>query len=103
MLWQDLYDAGAELVLNGNDHSYQRFAPQTADGTVDPDRGIREFIVGTGGKSFTTPQGTTAEVRHAGTFGVLRLTLYAERYEWQFVKETADSSTFTDSGSESCH
>jgi acid phosphatase type 7 len=102
-LWQALYDGGAELVLSGNDHNYQRFAPRTADGTSDTAKGIRQFIVGTGGKSLTTPAGTSAEVRHTGTFGVLRLTLYAERYEWQFVKETADPTTFTDSGSESCH
>lgn len=103
VLWQDLYDAGSELVLNGNDHSYQRFAPATADGTADPDNGLREFIVGTGGKSFTTPQGTTAEVRHPGSFGVLKLTLYAQKYDWQFVKEAGDTTAFTDSGSADCH
>jgi acid phosphatase type 7 len=101
--WQDLYDAGAELVLSGNDHNYQRFAPMKADGTADPAKGIRQFIVGTGGKSFTTPTGSKAEVRHPGSFGVLRLTLYANRYEWQFVPEGADTTGFTDSGSGTCH
>jgi hypothetical protein len=102
-LWQDLHDAGAELVLSGNDHSYQRFGPKQADGTDDPASGVRQFIVGTGGKSFTTPQGTGAEVRHPGSFGVLRLTLYAERYDWEFVKAAGDTTSFTDSGSADCH
>jgi hypothetical protein len=100
-LWDDLYAFGAELMLNGNDHSYQRFAPKKPDGTNDPSRGIRAFIVGTGGKSFTTPQGTTAELRHPGSFGVLRLKLYAQGYTWQFVPEAGDS--FTDSGTGDCH
>ena len=50
-IWQALYDAGAEVVLSGHDHHYERFAPQAPDGSSDPQRGIREFVVGTGGRS----------------------------------------------------
>ncbi len=76
-LWQALYDADAEIVINGHDHDYERFAPQDPDGKLDPSRGIREFVVGTGGKSshreFGAPK-PNSEVRSADTFGVLKLT-----------------------------
>jgi hypothetical protein len=102
-LWQALYDANAELVLGGHDHDYERFAPQTPDGTADANRGIREFVVGTGGKSqrpFGAPQ-PNSEVRNADAFGVLKLTLRANGYDWQFIPEAGKS--FTDSGSGVCH
>jgi acid phosphatase type 7 len=102
--WQALYAAGADLVINGHDHDYERFAPQDPDGHADATRGIREFVVGTGGKSthrsFGTPQ-PNSEARNAHTFGVLKLTLHATSYEWQFVPEAG--KTFTDSGSGACH
>ena len=100
--WQDLYAAGADLVLDGHDHLYERFALQSPAGKADLS-GIREFIVGTGGAS---PQsfGTTAansQVRNAGTFGVLQLTLHAHSYDWQF--SPIAGSTFTDSGTQATH
>jgi acid phosphatase type 7 len=103
-LWQALYDANAEIVINGHDHDYERFAPQDPDGRLDPTRGIREFVVGTGGKNshreFGAPQ-PNSEVRNADTFGVLKLTLHARGYDWQFVPVAGES--FTDSGTGSCH
>jgi hypothetical protein len=101
--WDALYAADADIVLNGHDHIYERFAPQRPDGTADPARGIREFVVGTGGSNHTSLSTTFAnsEVRNASTYGVLRLTLHAQGYDWQFVPEAG--KTFTDSGSSACH
>jgi hypothetical protein len=102
-LYQALYDANADLILNGHAHDYERFAPQTATGTADNTRGIREFVVGTGGKShygFGTVK-ANSQVRNGTTFGVLKLTLHANSYDWQFVPEAGQS--FTDSGTTACH
>ena len=91
------------MVLNGHDHDYERFAPQTPSGAADSARGIREFVVGTGGKELR-PFGTNrlhSEVRNSDTFGVLKLTLHPTGYEWQFAPEAG--KTFTDSGSGECH
>jgi calcineurin-like phosphoesterase family protein len=102
-LWDALYAAGADVVINGHEHSYERLAPQTPAGVADPARGLREFIVGTGGEglsSFGTPL-PTSEVRNGATFGVLMLTLEAREYSWEFVPVAG--ATFTDSGSGSCH
>jgi len=102
-LLHDLYDAGAELLLTGHQHNYERFAPQTPQGVLDPARGIREFVVGTGGEDLR-PFGTPApnsEVRNDETFGVLELTLRPASYSWQFIPEAG--GTFTDSGSADCH
>ncbi|HYM64489.1 MAG TPA: DNRLRE domain-containing protein [Gaiellaceae bacterium] len=103
-LWQALYDANADVVLSGHDHNYERFAPQTATGTSDPERGIREFVVGTGGRGlrpFRTPI-ANSEIRNATTFGILKLTLHASGYDWQFVPEAG--KTFTDTGiAAACH
>ena len=74
-IWQALYEAGAEIVINGHDHDYERFAPQDPNGKADPARGIREFVVGTGGRGlrpFTRPL-PNSEVRSADAFGVLIL------------------------------
>lgn len=102
-LWRALYDANTELVIGGHDHDYERFAPQTPDGQPDPKRGIREFVVGTGGKSHRPfgPPHANSEIRNADSFGVLKLTLRAKDYDWQFIPEAG--KTFTDSGSETCH
>ena len=102
-LWQALYDAGADVLIVGHDHTYERFAPQTATGVLDMGRGLREFVVGTGGAGLYA-WGTIAansEVRDNSTKGVLKLTLRSDRYEWQFVPVAG--SSFTDSGSASCH
>jgi hypothetical protein len=101
--WNDLYAANADVVLNGHSHVYERFAPQTPAGTADNARGIREFIVGTGGRSFHSFSTTekTSQVRNNTTFGVLKLTLRPTGYDWQFVPEAG--KTFTDSGSTACH
>jgi Calcineurin-like phosphoesterase len=100
--WRDLYAAGAEVVLNGHDHNYERFAAQNPDAQGDPN-GIREFVVGTGGaglNGFNTPI-ANSEVRNSTTYGVIKLTLHPGRFDWQFVPVAG--STFTDSGSASCH
>ena len=102
-LWQILYDHDADLILNGHDHIYERFAPQAPDGTADSVRGIREFIVGSGGANHTSLETIAAnsEVRNTDTFGVLKLTLHTTSYNWKFVPEAG--KTFTDSGSQACH
>ena len=102
-LWQALYAANADVIIGGHDHDYERFAPQGPDGTADPKRGIREFVVGTGGKNHR-PFGATkpnSELRDASAFGVLKLTLKPDSYDWRFIPEAGKS--FTDSGSGSCH
>jgi hypothetical protein len=102
-LWNDLYNAGADLIVNGHDHDYERFAPQDPTGAKDTARGIREFVVGTGGASlraFTTIR-ANSEVRNAATFGVLKLTLHSNGYDWGFVPIAGQ--TFTDHGSGTCH
>jgi hypothetical protein len=101
--WEALYAAGADVVVNGHSHNYERFAPQTSNGIADPDLGIRQFIVGTGGGAFHD-FGTiqpNSEVRNSGTFGVLKLTLHASSYDWEF--KPVAGKTFTDSGSGQCH
>jgi len=101
--WAALYAAGADVVVNGHSHNYERFAPQTANGVADPEQGIRQFIVGTGGgaiHAFGTIQ-PNSEVRNSGTFGVLKLTLHPSSYDWKF--EHVAGKTFTDSGSGQCH
>ena len=102
-LWNALYAAGAEVVLNGHDHTYERFAPQRPDGSLDPAHGIREFVIGSGGKghyNFNTIK-PNSEARNQNTDGVLRLTLRAGGYDWRFVP--AAGGTYTDSGTGSCH
>lgn len=102
-LWQALYDYGADVVMSGHDHIYERFAPQTPAGALDMAKGIRQFVVGTGGASRDQIGLITAnsEVRSSGAWGVLKLTLLPDRYEWRFVPVQGES--FTDAGSASCH
>jgi hypothetical protein len=102
-IFRALYDAGAEVVLTGHNHQYERFAPQTPSGRADPARGVREFVVGTGGAShyrFGAIQ-PNSQARDATTYGVLRLTLRPTGYDWRFLP--AAGGHFTDAGSASCH
>jgi len=101
-LWQTFSEAGAELVLNGHEHDYERFMPMNAEGLADRN-GLREFVVGTGGGTPYTfgPPLPTSELRETPIYGVLKLTLRADSYDWQFVP--VEGSTFTDSGSTQCH
>jgi hypothetical protein len=101
-LWQALYDYGADVVLAGHEHNYERFAPQDPQGAADPVRGIRQFVVGTGGRSLhpiTNPI-ANSEVHNAGTYGVLKLVLHSGSYSWEFVPE--EGEVFTDSGTAPC-
>lgn len=99
---QDLYNAHADIILTGHDHIYERFALQNGSGAADPARGIRAFIVGTGGANHTTLAtiAKNSEVRNDTTFGVLKLTLHPTSYDWKFIPEPGKS--FSDSGSEAC-
>jgi PKD repeat protein len=101
--WDALYARGVELVLNGDQHQYERFAPQTPDGVADPVYGIREIIVGTGGEGTVNPTSIRAnsEVVIGNTFGVLKLTLDVGSYSWQFIPVAGQSGT--DAGSGTCH
>jgi hypothetical protein len=101
-LWRALDDAGAEIVLSGHDHNYQRWKPLNGAGDLDPN-GIRQFVVGTGGRShyaLGTPP-ANVEKSNGDTFGVLQLTLQATGYDWQFIPVAGES--FTDTGSGTCH
>jgi hypothetical protein len=101
--WRALYAAGAEIVINGHDHDYERFAPQTPDGQLDPVTGIREFVVGTGGRSLRVFNHIVpnSEVRDASTYGVLKLDLVPGAYRWHFIG--VGGRSFSDSGSGVCH
>jgi hypothetical protein len=101
-LWDLLYKAGAELVVAGHEHNYERFAEMDGSGAKVAE-GLREIVVGTGGAGlydFGAPL-TASEVRDSSTFGVLKLTLHETGYDWEFVP--VPNSTFTDSGSSNCH
>ncbi|HET9841039.1 MAG TPA: chitobiase/beta-hexosaminidase C-terminal domain-containing protein [Nocardioides sp.] len=101
-IWQDLYDGGVDVVLNGDSHWYERFAQVNAAGQPDAAQGVREFIVGTGGQGLDTParQLAISEKVDSSTHGVLRMTLHNGSYDWAFVP---DEGTFTDSGNTTCH
>jgi hypothetical protein len=101
--WQALYEYGTELVVVGHEHHYERFAPLNPAGEIDPAAGIRQIIAGTGGR-YLRPTGvprTGSEVRNSETFGVLKLTLRHDSYDWEFIPVAGQ--TFTDSGSGVCH
>ena len=101
-LWQALYDYGADVVIVGHEHNYERFAPQDPSGNADPAYGIRQFVVGTGGRSFYGFGAPIAnsEVQNNDTYGVLQLTLHPTSYTWKFVPEAG--KTFNDSGTAPC-
>jgi 3',5'-cyclic AMP phosphodiesterase CpdA len=99
--WRLLHQHGAELVLSGHNHMYERFAPQDADGRADP-RGLRQFVVGTGGYSLygRVRNQANSEVLDSDTWGVLKLTLKSSSYTWEFVPVAGKS--FRDAGSGTC-
>lgn len=102
-LFQALYDFNADVVVTGHNHQYERFAPQNPTGGLDNTRGIRSFVAGMGGAShysFGTIQ-ANSEARNSDTYGVLKFTLHANSYDWQFVPEAG--KTYSDSGTNSCH
>lgn len=102
--YQALYDAGADVVIGGHDHGYQRFAPADPTGAADPTNGIREFVAATGGAELYAWTGTSPilEVRDNTAFGVLRLDLHPGSYSWQFLPVLGPTG-FTDSGTTACH
>lgn len=101
--WRILYANDVDVIINGHDHLYERFAPQNPDGQTDRARGIRQFTIGTGG-ALLYPEinlQPNSEVRITNTWGVLKMTLGGGYYEWQFVP--VQGSTGTDSGRADCH
>ena len=101
-LVQALYDNGVDVLLTGHDHGYERFAPMDGAANRDGERGVRQFVVGTGGKSkepdlFAQPN---TEIRENSSFGVLKLTLRPGAYLWEYVR---DGGSFTDTGANACH
>ncbi|MDX6274738.1 MAG: hypothetical protein QOJ92_1948 [Frankiales bacterium] len=102
--WQDLYDADADVVLGGHIHNYERFAPVAPDGSTDAARGLREFVVGTGGKSlvgFNPTTWTSSEFRDSQHYGALRMVLHPTGYDWAF--SPVGGGAAIDAGSQSCH
>ena len=101
--WRDLYEAHADVILAGHEHSYERFAAQDPEGKLDTANGIREIVAGTGGRSHT-PLGIprpNSEVRNDNTYGVLKMTLAAHSYKWEFIP--VPGKAFRDSGEGTCH
>ena len=103
--WHVLYDKGADVVLSAHARNYQRFAPQTPTGVADPVRGIREFVVGTGGDNTLDPVAAIAntEAMQSSTWGVLYLTLRPTGYDWFFDHVPYGAPSFVDYGSGACH
>jgi hypothetical protein len=101
-LWRELYAAGADVVISGHEHFYERFAPQNPDGVADPRFGLRQFIVGTGGAPMTQPVRRMPNSEAVLlTFGLLRLTLDVQSYRWDFL--SVDGGAIRDSGTGNCH
>jgi len=101
-VWRLLYEFGADVVITGHDHIYERFAPQDPKGKLDPQKGIREFVVGTGGGGLYEFKRTlpNSEVRSNRSYGVLKMTLRASDYSWEFVPSAGEP--FRDSGTAAC-
>ncbi len=104
-LWEELHAAGVEIVLSGDNHAYERLAPMTPTGELDASGGIRQFVVGTGGRShYKFSEGEihpNTETGDDDTFGVLQLTLHPGAYSWEFLPVAGN--TYTDTGREECH
>lgn len=101
-IWQALYDFGADLVLAGHDHNYERFGPQNATSGADATRGIRSFVVGVGGKEMRPVSTVKAnsQLRNSNSLGLLKLSLHASSYDWQFVP--IPGHTLADAGTAAC-
>lgn len=102
-IWQDLYMAGVEFVVNGHNHHYERFAPQSPEGTLDINNGIRQFIAGTGGAPLYPLAAVpiaNSEIQIDTAHGIIKFTLYSDRYEWQFISV---DNVILDSGIDYCH
>lgn len=100
-IWDALYAAHADVVVNGHEHMYERFAKQSPSGQADP-KGIREFVAGTGGNALY-PLGApiaNSQVRNNTNHGVLKVTLHPDSYTWQFLSA---GGSFTDSGTTQCN
>ena len=102
-LWEALYEAGADVIIGGHDHIYERFAPQTPAGKPDSVRGIRQFVVGTGGASHygLGARQPNSEVFDSTAFGILKLTLDTASYAWEFIPVAGQR--FRDAGTGVCH
>jgi hypothetical protein len=104
VFWEALYEWGADVVVNGHSHNYERFGRQTPSGILDAEHGIREFVVGTGGNGHDHFPGNliaNSEAANDATYGVLKLSLHPSSYDWEFVPE--QGGAFADSGSDDCH
>ena len=102
-LWDVLYEARVDIAMAGHDHTYERFAPQSANGRRELRKGVRQFVVGTGGRGpyrFYAPW-PNSEFRHTGDPGLLVLKLHPERYDWEFVR--ASDRKVLDRGNQTCH
>jgi hypothetical protein len=101
-IWEALVEGGADVVLSGHDHDYERFAPLNGAGKPDTAGGVRSFVVGTGGRSLRPITATIkgSEAHNTNTYGVLTLTLRPQGYDWRFVPIAGAS--FSDTGSDDC-
>lgn len=101
--WRALYDAGVDVVVNGDSHFYERYAPQTPEGDRDYENGIQQFIVGTGGAKLVDFGNIlpNSQARDNSTFGVIQFTLWPDSYEWLFIP--TEPGGYSDSGSAACH
>jgi hypothetical protein len=102
-IWTLLYNSGADVVLSGHDHDYERFAPQDPNGNINTSRGIVQFVVGTGGSNFTalnSPRQPNSITGEDSIFGVLKMVLRSGSYSWQYLPVSAG---YSDSGTANCH
>ena len=97
-IWQALYDRGVDIALAGHWHNYERFAPMDANGNANAGSGVRAFTVGTGGASLagfgTDPPEEHSEFRNSSTYGVMKFTLHASNYDWQFISTSGQTIDF---------
>ena len=106
-LWQILYNKGAEVMLNGHDHRYERLARIDPNDNPDPNHGIRPLIAGTGGdpgSGTTDTNEPNSQLKIFGNAGILRMGLRDTSYSWKFVAvDGTATGNVMDSGTESCH